>query len=349
MPNFEILQYSYLGNDLRSYLYAIAVLVGFAILGKVVKVLVTSRIEKIAKRTKTKLDDLVVDAWKEISSFLFFVAGLYFAMGFLSFDQSLKQIVDISILVVVTFKVTRVAQFFFNSFLKFYLKPLSVNSKIFDDQFLIFFRKLGNVIIWVLAILFVLANMNVNITSLVTGLGIGGLALALGAQETISNVFAALALLGDRPFQIGDWTIIDGQEGTIKELGLRSVKLITFDGTEIVIPTKKAASAVIENVDRRNSVKVNASISLDNDSRHEQITNALENIKSYLKDYKKEIEHYRVHFYDYKKRGLNLLIQYWVKEANDWEKFLEVQTNVNLKMKEIFEKEGLKLAKNFES
>jgi len=347
MVNLEFLQYEYFGNTVLNYLYTVGIIVGFSIIGSVAKGVVHEKLLRFAKKTRTQLDDLLVDVWKKIAGFLIFMGGLYLGLGYLHFESGIQQFIDMSIMVLVTFKVTLVIQFLFDSSLELYLRPLANQSKVLDDQFILFFRKLGNVIIWILSILFVVANMGVNITSLITGLGIGGLALALGAQETISNIFAALSLLGDRPFRTGDWAIIDGKEGMIQELGLRSVKMKSFDGTDIIIPTKHAAGAVIENVDRRNTVKVNARIAVDNNTPKNKLEKALDSIRKYFKSCEKEIENYRVNFVDYDNRSLNLLVTYWVKESNNWNRFLSIQTDVNLMMKEIFDKEGVKLSQKY--
>ncbi len=350
MPNIEFLQeYEFLGNTMQQYLYASLTVVIFAVCGYIAKYIIHRKFKIWSQKTSTKLDDVLVRIWRKIAGFLIFVAGLYVAMGFLTFEDQVGKFVNIGILMILTFKVTRVIQFLFNTVLTLYMRPLSEHSKVLDDQFVNFFRKLGNVVIWVLAALFVLANMDVNITSLVTGLGIGGLALALGAQETISNIFASLSLLGDKPFRTGDWVTIDGVEGTVKELGLRSVRLETFDGTEVLIPTKKAAAAVIENIDRRQTVKAQYTVAIDNVTEQATLVTAMEEIRKYLKAFGSEVTDFRVNLEHFDEHALNLLVQYWVADPFNWPRFLEVRTEVNLKIKAILEEMNVQLARRFKA
>lgn len=338
-----LLKYTFLGNSLQQYLYAIGIIILFSIVGHFLKNFVSKRIKNFAANTKTKIDDIAVDVWEKIASFVIFVVGLYVGLEYLSFDNSVDAYINGVLLVVVAVKVTIVIQFIFDSILELYLRPLAHKSKILDAQFVIFFRKLGDVAIWILSIVFIIANLGVNVASLITGLGIGGLALALGAQETISNIFASLSLLADRPFDTNDWVIINGQQGKIKELGLRSIRMSSFDGTEIIIPTKQLQLSTIENVDRRKQIRVNETISLANGSKHQNLTKFMKAVGDYLETEATEVVRFRVNFHSYEDNSLNVLLTYWVQDNKDWEQFLTVKSTVNLKVKELMEKYNLSL------
>ncbi len=134
-----------------------------------------------------------------------------------------------------------------------------------DDQLIPLLRRAADVLVWVVGGLFVLQNLDVDVGSLLAGLGLGGLAFALAAKDTLANVFGSLTIFGDRPFQIGDWVVIDGVEGTVEQVGFRSTRVRTFYNSVVSLPNSVVANATIDNMGQRQyrRFKVNLSLTYD--------------------------------------------------------------------------------------
>ncbi|MEM6797020.1 MAG: mechanosensitive ion channel domain-containing protein, partial [Acidobacteriota bacterium] len=120
-----------------------------------------------------------------------------------------------------------------------------------DDLLVPLFRKTAKILVAAIGLVFIAENLNVNITSLVAGLGIGGLALALAAQDTVRNLFGSLTVILDQPFSVGDWVKIEGVEGTVVELGFRSTRIRTFYDSTITLPNASLISASVDNLGAR--------------------------------------------------------------------------------------------------
>lgn len=120
-----------------------------------------------------------------------------------------------------------------------------------DDQLVPLLRRSAKVLTWVVGILFVLQNLDVDVTSLVGSLAIGGLAFSLAAKDTIANLFGSLTIFTDRPFQIGDWVDIGGTEGVVEEVGFRSTRVRTFYDSLITLPNSTVANARVDNYGKR--------------------------------------------------------------------------------------------------
>jgi len=152
-----------------------------------------------------------------------------------------------------------------------------------DDLLAPFVRKTLKVFVTVFGIVFVASNINIDVTSLIAGLGIGGLALALAAQDTLSNLFGSITVLFDRPFQVGDWIIVDDVEGTVEELGFRSTRIRTFYGSLVTVPNAKLISANVDNMGERQSRRLTATLSVTYETPPETIEAFCEGIREIIR------------------------------------------------------------------
>jgi MscS family membrane protein len=185
------------------------------------------------------------------------------------------------------------------------------------------------------------------ITSILAGLGVGGLAVALAAQDTIKNFFGSLVIFGDHPFQMGDSVSVDGMEGTIEEVGMRSTRLRTGDGHLVTIPNGELANKCIRNITRRPYIKRIANITITYDTPPEKVERAMVIIKEELSRQNEKLHPDfppRVHFNEFNAASLNIQVIYWFVPASDYWAFMDFDQAFNLAVLRRFNEEGIEFA-----
>ena len=212
-----------------------------------------------------------------------------------------------------------------------------------DDQLVPILGKSLKWFIWIVGALLFLQNvLNYNISSLLAGLGIGGLAVGLAAQDTIANVFGAVMIFIDRPFKVGDAVSLEGYEGAVESIGLRSTRIRTWDGTLVTIPNRTVAAANINNLAARPMRRTTFTIGLVYDTPTEKLEQALEILREVMRTHPSTGQ-YRAYFNQFGDFSLNILVQHWCKFM-DYEAYLKAIEEINLEIKRRFEAAGLEFA-----
>ncbi len=184
------------------------------------------------------------------------------------------------------------------------------------------------------------------ITTILAGLGVGGLAVALAAQDTIKNFFGSLVIFADHPFQLGDRIVVDSEDGMVEEVGMRSTRIRTLDGHLVTIPNGELANKMIRNISRRPYIKRVANITITYNTPPEKVERAMEIIKETLDAHTEKMHPNfpsRVYFNDFKDSALNILVIYWFAPPDYWA-FLEFDQLFNLEVLKRFNEEGIEFA-----
>ncbi len=215
-----------------------------------------------------------------------------------------------------------------------------------DDMLVPIIRKSLRVTIVILILVQVAQILSDKpITSLIAGLGIGGLAIAFAAQDSIKNIFGSLVLFIDKPFELGDRVIVDGHDGPIEEVGLRSTKIRTFEGHLVTIPNGELANKAIQNVGKRPYIRRIADLTITYDTPPEKVDRALEIVKGLLDNHEGMHEDFppRVFFNDFNSASLNLRVIYWYHPPNYWD-FMAFTEKFNKEVFRRFNEEGIEFA-----
>lgn len=184
------------------------------------------------------------------------------------------------------------------------------------------------------------------VTSILAGLGVGGLAVALAAQDTIKNFFGSLVIFADQPFQLGDRVVIDQEDGTIEEVGMRSTRIRTLDGHLVTIPNGELANKAIRNVTKRPYIKRVANVAITYDTPPEKVERAIEILQEELERGKEKFHPDnppRVYFNEFNAASLNILVIYWFAPPDYWA-FMEFDQALNLAVLRRFNEEGIEFA-----
>ena len=338
----KLLRISFLGNTLMQYILFLGIVLLTFIVVKIVYFLFTKVFGVLASKTKTKLDDLLISALQKPIIFGVVIGGIYFSRNVLTLTEQARtvylQIVNFFLIIAGTWFLIK----FVDAFLSNYIHPLTqkTSSKT-DDALYPLIKRFANFIIYVIAIAMVLHTLGFQITSLLAGLGIGGLAFALAAQDILSNLFGGLAILSDKPFKVGDRIKVDTYDGFVKQIGVRTTVLETFGGTNIIIPNSKIADTYMENVSREDARRVKVILGLEYSTSTKKLEQAKKILKEVIKKNKSTDNKSLVHFKSFGASSLDLQLIYWIKDLNN---ILGAEDEINFDIKKAFEKEKIEFA-----
>lgn len=307
------------------------------------------RLAKLAKRTKTEFDDLLVEALKDPVSHIILAIGFYLVLRVLPLPERIGSISMSSIMhpiftLIFTF-IALFTLFRLIDVLAYYIyKAASQTETKLDEQLAPLLIKSLKTVVAILSVLFVLQNLGWNVTSLLAGLGIGGLAIALAAQETVSNLFGSFTIFSDRCFRIGDWVRVGDVEGTVEEVGFRSTRIRRFDQALVTVPNSRFIKSEVINFSEMRKRRIKFNLGVSYKTTTEQMRAVVEGIKNLIEeDPRFEHSFYMVHFTDFGAYSLDIFIYCFTRTTN-WDEYLQVREDFNLKIMELVEKLGVEIA-----
>ncbi len=332
----------YFGNTMGQWLTAAGIVIGAVLLGRIVYWIFGRFIKRAVAKARTRLADLVVDLGEEPLVYAVTVAGIWVAYRTLStspgVDAFMVKVFFILFAIGVAWFLTRVIDALFEE----YLKPMVAGTESdLDDQLLPLARKSIKIAIWAMAGIIAMSNAGYDVAAIIAGLGLGGLAFALAAQDSVSNLFGGFTILTDAPFKMGDRVKIAGFDGTIQEIGLRSTRLTTLEGRTVTIPNATFTKSPVENVSSEPSRKVVLNLGLTYDMNEAQVQRAMALLKDIAAGHDDLEEKVIIGFNAFGDFALNVAFTYYIKRGAN---IGAAQTDVNLAILERFNAEGLEFA-----
>lgn len=334
----------YYGNTIEQWaLFLLCVAAGF-ILGKIINYIVKNHLKRLALRTKTELDDILLGAFETPLLVITSLSGLWIGKTFLTLEPELEGMLVHVIGAVITaaiawFLVNLVDGFVYRFLKKFASKTASK----MDDQLLPIISKSLKVVVVILAIIVIADNFfGVDVTGPLLGLGIGGVAIAFAAQATIADVFGGISIFTSKPFQVGDDILFEGMQGKIEEVGLRHTRMRNLEGRVVTIPNSKLANSVIENISTAPSRRILLNLGLTYDTSAKRMEKAKSIVTEIIQNHPGcDKEPLLVFFSEFKDFSLNLLVIYFIHDLANWG---QVRSEINFRIKEAFDKEKLDFA-----
>jgi MscS family membrane protein len=340
MPTF--FSKTFYGNTITDWAVALLIIIGAVIIGKFVYWLFSTSLRKLTSKTKTKFDDIILDMIEEPIVFAITVAGIWFGLKKLVLPDQAELAIANSLQFLIVLSITWLIARLLESLFTHLLVPLADKSKNdLDDQLLPIVRKGVKSAVWILGTIVALNNAGYEVTAVIAGLGIGGLALAMAAKDTVSNIFGGFTIFTDRPFSLKDRIRVDGFDGTIEEIGIRSTRLRTLSGTLVTIPNATFSGNSVENVTLEPSRKVTLNLGLTYDTTPEDMQKAMDILRE-IKEAASDVEEkVIIGFNGFGDFAMNILLIYYVtKGAN----ILNTQTSINLEILKRFNEAGLEFA-----
>jgi MscS family membrane protein len=331
------------GNTTMHYVISILFLVGSFLLRHVVTKIIFGILKKFASRTETTLDDKLFPALEAPVAALITVTGIFAALRVLKLapeaDRAIGYGSTIAFSLVIFWGLLRA----FNAVLD-HAHEIAVEKEMGVAAFMPWIKKALVAIFVVIGALIVIQSLGYNVSTLLQGLGIGGLAFALAAQDTIANLFGSLVVATDQPFKLGEAVRVAGHTGAVEDIGLRSTKIRLADKSLVVIPNKMMATEAIVNLSRFTQRRVDQVIGLTYETTPEQMETILADFRALLAaDEGVMKDTFDVYFTEYAASSLNIQFIYFAVNP-DFRKHLALRERINLKIMRAVAARGLSMA-----
>lgn len=237
------------GNPLSEWLISLCILLVTLLLGRVMIWLGNGPLQRRVEKTDTLFDDFLLHVFKKPAVCGVILIGMWIAAGRLSFPEGVSQTLGRAFRVLAILDVTWIVTRFVNNLLASVLERHK--SAIQKNEYVIrSVQKFISVVMWLIGGISALDSMGVSISALLTTLGIGGVAVALAAQDTVKNLFGGVTMMTDGPFRLGDRIVVGAFEGYVEDIGFRSTRLRSLDGRQVTIPNYKLVDSEVTNVSR---------------------------------------------------------------------------------------------------
>jgi len=338
LADLPFLRINVLGNTVGEYIYAIIVFLGALLIFKILQIILFKYFHKLAQKTKTEIDDVFLEILQKIRPPFYFYLALYFALKTLKINLWLDRILSAILMVWVTYQVIVSFQVLINRVIK---KRIAKDAT--SEAILGLMGKILKGIIWGIGLIFILSNLGINVTSLLAGLGIGGIAIAFALQNILEDLFSSFAIFFDKPFRVGDFIVVgENYKGTVEKIGIKTTRLRSLQGEEVVISNRELTSAKIQNFGKVEERRVSIKIGVTYETPLEKLKIIPKLIEEIIKN-TENVRFDRAFFVAYGDFALIFEFVYFV-QSPDYVIHLKVQQEILLKLKEEFEKQGIEFA-----
>jgi len=348
----ELFQRTFLGNTLESYCWFVGIiLLGVLFKRLLSKLLALCVFKFLQKYSKGIGYDRLLLLLKKPLGLLILLTTFYLAFDRIHFPEEwnlvaieqfglrliLMRLFQIMIVINITWIVLRVIDFLA---LVLSLKAASTETKT-DDQIVPFIKDAAKVVVSIFSLFFILgAIFQLNVASLIAGLGIGGLAVALAAKESLENLLGSFTIFLDKPFVIGDLIKVGNIEGTVEKIGFRSTRIRTAEKSYVTVPNKKMVDSELDNLSMRMQRLVKFNLGLAYGTSAKKVTNIINDIQMTLDSNPIIIrDETLIKLHNFNDTGIVLLVSYTV-DSSEYKVYLSVRQEMNLKIMEIIEKHG---------
>ncbi|MFQ5680756.1 MAG: mechanosensitive ion channel family protein, partial [Candidatus Omnitrophota bacterium] len=332
----------YFGNSLGDYALSIVIFAVVLALLWFFKRVALSYLKKLARRTQTDFDDFFVGLLSRIGRPFYLVVAFYFAARQLDLGPFIDKVVEVALVVTLTFRVIRLLQ----DCLAYFVEKMYLGKDARLDNYQAkATRSLSTVlnwVIWIAGAIFLLDNLGIKISAVIAGMGIGGVAVALAAQSILGDLFSSFAIFLDKPFRVGDFIIIGDLLGCVEHVGIKTTRIRSLHGEEIVFSNSDLTNSRIRNYKRMRKRRVAFRIGVTYQATSEQ----LEKIPGIVAEIIRDIDKAnldRAHFFSFGDFSLVFEIVYYV-DGNDYNFYMDIQEKINLGLKRRFEEEGIEFA-----
>lgn len=336
----EFLDATFLGNTLYDWLVAVAIIVFTFLALKIFKIVIFRRLKKWAAGTKTSWDEFILSIIEKSVLPLLYISTVYFALQALTFGDRITNVFHVAYMMAITFYVVKIIIAAFRKFVfSFIQRDEDSDSKEKQAGGLI---AIVNIIIWILGVVFLIDNMGYNVTTIVAGLGVGGIAIALAAQAVLGDLFSYFVIFFDRPFEIGDFVVIGDDNGIIEYIGIKTTRIRTLNGEQLVCSNTDLTNSRLHNFKRMQRRRIVFSLGVTYQATATQLAGIPDTVKAIITATPK-VSYDRGHFSGFGDFSLNFEFVYYVEDP-DYTLYMDSQQAIYLAIFSAFEKQGIDFA-----
>lgn len=335
-----VLNQKYFDNIILDYLISIGIFALSLVLIRIFKIVILKRLKIWAEGTKIFTSNFIISTIEKFVIPLLYFCAFYFGLTYLKLDPSVTKIIDSAIVVIITFFAIRFITIIINHIIKYYWsKKVSTEERITN---LAAISTIVNIIVWGFGLVFLLDNLGFKISAVIAGLGIGGVAVAFAAQAMLSDFFSYFIIFFDRPFKIGDFIIVDDKMGIVENIGVKTTRISSLGGEQIVFPNSNLTNSRIHNYKRMGKRRVLFKIGVIYQTPLQKLKEIPVIVKKIIENINDTIFD-RAHFQAYGDFSLIFEIVYYVI-GPDYNKYMDIQQEINFRIYEEFESREIEIA-----
>lgn len=300
----------------------------------VIKKQVLARFERLAKRTTTKVDNMILGAFQGIGTLFFVVVALFVSVQHLSLSPAVATIIRGAFLIVLISEIIKVSEKII-----VYLLARNLSKGKEQKQVSAAISVMVKIILWSIGLLLILSNLGFNVNSLIASLGIGGIAISLALQNILSDIFSSFSIVLDKPFEEGDYIVVGEHSGTVKHIGLKTTRIQALQGEEIVISNNELTSTRVQNFKRLKQRRIVFVASASYGTSVAKLKKIPKIIKEVI-SCEKKARFDRAHLKEMNDFSLDYEVVYYILD-NDYTVYMDVQQRINIGIIKGFEDEGI--------
>ncbi len=327
-------------NSLSDYYLALGLFVFFSLFFLIFQRYILHRLEPIVKKTKGHIDDAVVVFLDGLPNMFYLFLSFFIAFQTLTFGTFVTKFIRYTLYIIIFLYIVRNIFRAINYIAHTFIEEKEEQQM--DTTVIPLISIIAKITIAILIFIMVLSALGINVTGLVAGVGIGGVAIAFALQNILSDLFSSFSIYFDKPFKKGDFVIIGDDKGTIKEISLKSTRIKTLQGQELIIPNSTITNSRINNYKRMKKRRIAFTIGVTYGTPYAKLKKIPTIVQTILEKIDK-VTFDRVHFKSYGDFSLNYEIVYHINGA-DYELYMDIQQQFNLELYRQFEKEGIDFA-----
>jgi small-conductance mechanosensitive channel len=328
-------------NPVRSWLYALAVAVAVFLLLKVIQAGIRRRVSPGAPIIDAGWRNLASGLIQRTHGWVLFTLSAYTGLLLLMLPVSISYFIGSAVLAVILYQIGRLGSFSVKFFVERYRRQ-KIETNAAAATALSSAGFVFQIVLWLLLIVIALDNFGVNVTTLIAGLGIGGIAVALAVQNILGDLFASFSIVLDKPFVIGDFIVVGEFMGTVEHVGLKTTRIRSISGEQLIFSNSDLLKSRIRNFKRMSERRVVFSIDVVSQTPYAKLIAVPAMIREIIES-KDPVRFERAHFKEYGPYALNFEVVYRVKNS-DYDDYMDIQQAINLEIHQKFEEAGIRFA-----
>jgi small-conductance mechanosensitive channel len=328
-----------LNNTLKSWSIALAIIASSGIVLLIVQSIAIGRIREYSAKTKTTVDDFIITVGQSSVMPILYVLAVYAGLHYLALPAKASNILRIAVMLVVTFFVLRIISAVLGYMFSRGVKQESSEQRVKQARGILLIIQF---VVWSLGVLFLIDNLGYDITTIVAGLGIGGIAIALAAQTILGDLFSYLVIFFDKPFEIGDFIIVDEKLGTVEYIGIKTTHVRTLNGEQLIFSNTDLTNSRVHNYKRMHERRIVFKFGVTYDTHPSKLATLPSDIKHIIESVK-NARFDRAHFFGFGNFSLDFEVVYFVLSP-DYNLYMDIQQEINLALANIFQAKEIQFA-----
>ncbi len=331
--------------NITEYVAMAILFLGLLAVFRIVQGVIVTKLKTLSRKTSTDLDDTVIDAVHDIRMWVLTILALYISFQTLTLPEWLDRTWNAVVFLALVWQLIEIALRFVEYFVSRVVEKDEDGDGVIDPNAATasdLIRLMSRIILWVLGIIFVLSNLGIEVTSLIAGLGIGGIAIAFALQGILSDLFASFSIYFDKPFRIGDYVVLGADSGTVEKIGIKSTRVRTLQGEELVVSNAELTTARVQNFKKMRERRISFQFGITYETPHDkvkEVNGVVERIFEAIDRARLD----RVHFTTFGDSALIFEVVYYV-DSPEYADYLKIQQQFNFELMDKFAEIGVEFA-----